>query len=343
MKRSRLMRLIAAFGAVALLATACGGSDDGGGDDTAADDGGGDDTADDGGGDDGGMAGDTIGDNYDLSGISYSVGSKDFTEQLVLGHITRFALEAAGADVQDNVGLAGTAAARDALTSGEIDMYWEYNGTGWGIHLNNELGPENIPDNLTEEVASRDLEQNGIRWLEAANFNNTYALAVRDEIAGEVPMSLSEVAESMDGSDDFTLCIESEFSTREDSLPGMEAFYGFDWPDDLISIVDTGVVYTQTDSGDCNYGEVFTSDGRIAALGLTIVEDDQNFFPPYNPSVTIRDEKYQEAPEVADLFAEIANSLDLETMQELNASVDVDGEFPEDVAEQWLKDNGFIS
>ena len=330
MSTSITRRLLAALAAIALLATACGGGDDG--DDTGQ-------TT----GEDGDEAAGSLEENYDLSGVSYTVGSKDFTEQQILGYISLQALEAAGASVSDQVGLAGTAAAREALTSGEIDLYWEYNGTGWGVHLNNELGPDALPENLTEEVAERDLEQNGIRWLEAAPFNNTYALAVREEAAGDVPMTISDIAANIENTDDFSLCIESEFSTREDSLPGLEKFYDFTWPDDLISIVDTGVVYTQTDEGACTYGEVFTSDGRIAALGLEIVEDDKNFFPPYNPSVTIRDEKYQENDAVGDLFAEIAGALDLETMQQLNARVDVDGEFPEDVARDWLTENGFIS
>lgn len=327
---STTRRLLASAATLALALTACGGGD--GGD--AGSDGG------DAGG--GGEAAGSIAADYDLSGVSYTVGSKDFDEQLILGNIALQALEAAGADVSDQIGLAGTAAARSALESGEIDLYWEYNGTGWGVHLGNELGPDALPENLTEEVATADLEQNGIQWLEAAPFNNTYALAVREEVAGDVPMTISDIAANIENSEDFTLCIESEFSTREDSLPGMEDFYGFEWPDDLISILDTGVVYTQTDAGQCTYGEVFTSDGRIAALGLEIVEDDQDFFPPYNPSVTIRDEKFQENDAVGDLFAEIAGALDLETMQALNERVSVDGEFPEDVARDWLAENGFI-
>lgn len=322
MRHARHVRTLILVAALALVAAACGG-------DGASDAGGG--------GGEGSLA------QYDLSGQSYAVGSKDFTEQLVLGHMSRLALEEAGASVDDRVGLAGTAAARQALTSGEIDLYWEYNGTGWGVHLGNELGPDALPENLTEEVAQRDLEQNDIRWLEAAPFNNTYALAVRTEVAGDVPMKISEIPSLIEEDpSEASLCIESEFSTREDSLPGLEDFYGFDWPDGVISIVDTGVVYTQTDQGECTYGEVFTSDGRIAALDLEIVEDDKNFFPPYNPSVTIRNEKYEDAPQVGDLFADIADSLDLETMQELNARVDVDGEFPEDVARSFLEENGFI-
>jgi len=277
---------------------------------------------------------------YDLSGVEYTVGSKDFDEQLVLGYLSVFALEEAGATVTDEVGLAGTAAAREALTSGEIDLYWEYNGTGWGIHLGNDLDPTELPENLTEEVATRDLEENDIRWLEAAGFNNTYAFAVREEAYDELGVTnITEMTELPP--EDLSICVESEFATREDGLPGLEEFIGFDFPEPIV--LDTGVVYTQTDQGECNFGEVFASDGRNAALGLTIIEDDVNFFPPYNPSVTIREEKYEEAPQVGDLFAEIAGALDLETMTALNASVSADGEFPEDVARDFLVEQGFIS
>jgi osmoprotectant transport system substrate-binding protein len=328
MKLGRTSRLIAASAAVAMLATACG---DGVEDDPAA------------GG--GGEGGGSLATDYDLSGVDYTIGSKDFTEQLVLGNIALQALESAGASVSDQIGLAGTVAAREALLSGEIDLYWEYNGTGWGTHLGNSLDPAELPENLTEEVATRDLEQNSIKWLEAAPFNNTYALAVRSEAQEELGVqTISDFGALIEENpDQATLCIESEFSTRDDGLPGMEEHYGFEVPDGNVSLLDTGVVYTATDEGEqCNFGEVFASDGRIAALDLAVIEDDENFFPPYNPSVTIRQEKFQENEAVADLFAEIAGALDLETMQELNAQVDVEGEFPEDVAETWLRDNGFI-
>jgi osmoprotectant transport system substrate-binding protein len=316
----RHARTIGSIAAIALLATACGGGTES-------------------------ASGGSFAEDYDLSGVSYAVGSKDFDEQLVLGHMARLALEAAGADVEDQIGLAGTAAARDALENGEIDLYWEYNGTGWGIHLGNELGPDSLPENLTDEVGASDLEQNGIRWLAAAPFNNTYALAVPEGFIAETGVAtISDIPTLFESDPDRTdLCIETEFSTREDSLPGLEEFYGFEWPDDRIQILDTGVIYQQTAaSDDCDFGEVFASDGRIAALGLDIIEDDRNFFPPYNPSVTIRDEKFQENTAVGELFAEISNALDLETMQRLNAAVAVDGEDPADVAREFLQEQGFI-
>jgi osmoprotectant transport system substrate-binding protein len=282
---------------------------------------------------------------YDLAGQTYTVGSKDFDEQLVLGNIAMLALQEAGAEVEDQIGLAGTAAARDALETGEIDLYWEYNGTGWGTHLGNSLNPSELPENLTEEVATRDLEQNGITWLEAAPFNNTYAFAIREEsdLVGEIETISDIQALAAEDPSAVSLCIESEFSTRDDGLPGLEEFYGFDWPDDQVQVIDTGLVYTQTDAGECNFGEVFASDGRIANLGLTIIEDDKNFFPPYNPSVTITEDAYATAPDaLSGLFSDVASAISLEQMTEMNKLVSADGLDPEDVARQFLQDEGLI-
>ncbi len=113
-------------------------------------------------------------------------------------------------------------------------------------------------------------------------------------------------------------------------------------PDDQIEILDTGVIYTETAQNNCDFGEVFTTDGRIPALGLTVVED-PGVMIIYNVSMTIRDDKYQEAPEDFDTVAqEILAPLDNDLMQELNRQVNEDGEEPADVARQYLIDQGLI-
>jgi osmoprotectant transport system substrate-binding protein len=287
--------------------------------------------------------------DVDNSDFSYTVGSKDFTEQLVLGYIALQALEATGADVEDQVGLAGTDATRAALLNGDIDMYWEYSGTNWINHLGNTEPV--FPEEEQYEVAKQaEREENDIVLLERAPFNNTYALAMREEAPEEVPAlegitKLSDIGPLIEENPEAaTLCIESEFRSRDDGLPGLEETYGYQFPDGNVSLFDTGVVYQNTDEGNpCNFGEVFTTDGRIAALGLTTLEDDQDFFPIYNPAINTRVEVYEENPEgLENTFAPVAQALDTETMQQLNASVDVDGEDPEDVAEEWLREQGFI-
>ena len=287
--------------------------------------------------------------DVDNGDFSYTVGSKDFTEQLVLGYIALQALEATGADVEDQVGLAGTDAARAALESGDIDLYWEYTGTNWINHIGNTAPV--FPAKEQYQVAKEaELEENNIVLLERAPFNNTYALAMRSEAPEQVSAlqgveNISDIGPLIQNNPDAaTICVESEFNSRDDGLPGLEEEYGFQFPEGNVALLDTGAVYTATDKGDkCNFGEVFTTDGRIQSLDLTLLEDDEDFFPIYNPAINTRQEVYQENQEGLDnTFTPVSDALDTETMQQLNASVDVDGEDPEDVAEQWLTDQGFI-
>lgn len=292
--------------------------------------------------------------DVDLSDADFTVGSKDFTEQLILGYIAVHALEATGASVDDQVGLASTDAARSALESGEIDMYWEYTGTNYINHLG-ETDPPGDRQELFDTVQQRELEENDLRLLEPpAPMNNTYALAVREEVydenSDEYDEDLAQIEQLSDlgqlieeNPDKATVCAASEFAVRDDGLPGMEEEYGYEFPEDNISRFQEGVIYERADQGDpCNFGSVFTSDGRVAALDLRVLEDDKTFFPLYNPTINVREDVYQENQQLSDLFGPISEQLTLETMQELNARVDVDGEDPETVAEDWLTEEGFI-
>jgi osmoprotectant transport system substrate-binding protein len=279
-----------------------------------------------------------------LRGAEITVGSKEFTEQLVLGQIALQALEARGATVNDKTGLPSTEAAREALESGEIDMYWEYTGTGWITLLGHE---EPIPDarKQYEAVAEEDLEKNQVRWLSPAPANNTFAIAVRSEAVGilgtESLSSLAVLSEVRP--EDVTLCAASEFLNREDGLPGLERAYDFEIPSGNIVKMELGQIHQTVDEGGkCNYGEVFATDGQIKALDLTLLKDDEQFFPIYNPSLTVREEVMDQYPGIADVFAPISEKLNGETLQELNAAVDVEGESPEDVARQFLRENRFL-
>ncbi len=244
------------------------------------------------------MAGGASGD-VDLSGAEFTVGSKEFTEQLILGQITLQVLENAGATVNDQIGLAGTVAARKALESGEIDMYWEYTGTGWITHLGHT---EPIPDRQKqfEAVAKEDLKKNDIEWLSPpAPANNTYTMAVRSEAYDKLGVKkLSDFKQLVEENpEEATVCVGTEFSTRDDGLPGMEKAYDFEFPKENIVKIDEGLIYQQTDKGEqCNFGEVFQTDGRIAALDLELIEDDKSFFPIYNPALNVRKDVIEEIP-----------------------------------------------
>jgi osmoprotectant transport system substrate-binding protein len=277
-----------------------------------------------------------------LSGSSFKVGSKEFTEQLILGQITIQVLEDAGAKVSDETGLVGSNTVRQALISGDIDLYWEYTGTGWINHLGN-TAPVKGERQQFDAVAKADLEKNGVTWLEPAPFNNTYGLATSSENATALAVSkLSDLAALQQRSaNDFTLCAAAEFLARDDGLPGLETAYGFSFGD-KVSELELGLVYASVDKGDpCKFGEVFATDGRIAALGLKVLDDDKQFFASYLPSLNVR-KGVDKIPQLQQLFTPVAAALTTATMQELNSKVDVDGEQPEDVARDFLTEKGLI-
>ena len=336
--RRTLLLLLAAL---ALLTAACGGDALEGGD-------GGDEGGDTAAGDAGSTSetASAAAGSESLDGAEITVGSKDFDEQLILGNISKLALEDAGATVIDQINLGGTEAARAALVSGEIDHYWEYNGTAWISFFQNT---DPIPDRVEqyEAVAEQDLENEGLHWLQPANFNNTYGIAYPASAAEDLgnPETLSDLGPIIEENPDMaTLCVESEFPARDDGLPGMEETYGYEFPDDNVTTLDTGVVYTATaDRDPCNFGEVFTTDGRIAALDLVVLEDDENFFPLYNPSPVFIDEVYSQYGEaLEELYAPISEALTQEAMTEMNAQVSAEGQRPEQVAQEFLESNGLL-
>lgn len=342
MQRTSITLRWLALAAILLLGlAACGGAEQEAGGDAATDAAaeGTEATAGEGGGE-----GQLLSENYDLSDVSIRFATKDFTEQLILGQLARQALEAAGASVDYTENLPSTAGPRDALTAGEIDAAWEYTGTAWINYLNNEE-PIDDPMEQFEAVKEADLEENNIFWTDPAPFDDTYGIATRREFADENDLStLADVAEFIDANpDQATLCLDNTFASRDDGLVRFEDTYDVDWPDNQLTVQDFSVIYQSTADGNpCNFGEIFTTDGRIQALDLAVMEDTESAFISYLSSVMIDNDFHEENPQVADLLAEISQPITEELMIELNAMVDVDGEFPEDVAATYLQDQGFV-
>ena len=283
--------------------------------------------------------------DVDLEGASLSVGSKNFTEQLILGKIAVILMKSAGADVTDLTNIPGSASARYAQVDGQVDMEWEYTGTAWISYLGHT---KPIPEEQKqyEAVRDEDLKENGLVWLKPAPMNNTYGFATPTETLKKLGISkLSEIADLPP--DQRTFCVESEFKNRNDGFEPMLKKYGLqlgkDVPQGNVKTLATGAIYAATDKGECNFGEIFTTDGRIKALDLTVLEDDRAFFPKYNVATVFRKEVLDEHPELKDLFAPVSAKLDDKTLIELNAQVDVDGRDPVDVAHTWLQKEGFLA
>jgi len=276
-----------------------------------------------------------------------AVGSKNFNENIILGKMAVILMQSAGANVKDLTNIPGSAAARQAHLAGQIDMMWEYTGTGWITYLGHDE-PIKGRQAQYEAVRDEDLELNNLVWLPPAPMNNTYGFAVTREVQEKYDITkLSQIKDLP--VKERTFCVESEFTNRPDGLPGMLETYGIPLgesdgvPRDNLRTYQTGAVYEATANGVCNFGEVFTTDGRIVALDLTVLEDDEQYFPLYNVSLVVRKETMEKYPQIADLFAPVTDRLTNDVLLELNAQVDVDGREPADVAYEWLRSEGFVS
>ncbi|MEV1288793.1 glycine betaine ABC transporter substrate-binding protein [Micromonospora sp. NPDC049679] len=280
-----------------------------------------------------------------LSGQTIAVGSKDFTENIVLGQLTMVALKAAGATVTDRTNIKGSVNTRQALLSGDLDVYWEYTGTAWITYLKHT---DPIADSQQQyaAVVTEDKEKNKVVWAAPASANNTYSIAVREDKAKEWNLkTLSDLAAfTKSNPAQGTFCLESEFLGRNDGWPGLTKAYGMSVPAGSVKSVDTGIVYTETQKGtSCNFGEVFTTDGRISNLKLVTLEDDKKFFPIYNPALTINGATAAKYPSLATLLDPITAKLDDATLRQLNEQVDVKGQPAAQVAADWMKKQGFIA
>ncbi|MCW2608498.1 MAG: glycine/betaine transporter substrate-binding protein [Frankiales bacterium] len=315
MSRTPVRLLPAGLLAASLLLTACGGGDSGGG----------------------GTAGGASASGVDLAGVAVKVGSKEFTEQRVLGQIAVQALKGAGAKVEDKTNLTGTSVVRKALTSGEIDVYYEYTGTGW-ITILGKTDPVKGAEAQFDAVKKADAA-NGVTWFARAEANNTFAIAANKDVEATTisDWAATVKADPKKG----RLCSSAEFINRNDGLPGIEKLYGFDLPADQVVQLEPALVYTQVGKGeDCDFAVVFATDGQILNNDLTVLEDDKGFFPPYNIAPTMKTELYTaHQAEFDELFGAISAKLTDDALTKLNARVDVDGEDPADVAKDFLSEN----
>jgi osmoprotectant transport system substrate-binding protein len=277
-----------------------------------------------------------------LSGASVSVGSKQFTEQLVLCEIAAQRLESQGATVNRISGMSGSNTVRSAEVSGDVDMYWEYTGTGWLTHLG-EREVITDPAEQYARVRDADAQRHQIVWLPPMPANNTYAVAVATETAKRLGVrTLSDYARLANTNPAAArFCGAAEFLGRDDGWAGLQRAYGFNLPRDSVAELAEGPIYNSIDTGNpCTFGEVFATDGRIQALDLTVLEDDKAFFPVYNGSFTVRKTVLDEYPAIAPVIEPVSLMLDDTAMRDLNAQVDTEGKTPEEVAAAWLHEHG---
>ena len=277
----------------------------------------------------------------ELAGLNITVGSKDFTENILLGYMAEMALSAAGAKVTDLTNINGSNSARYALINGQTDISWDYTGTGWISYLGNT---DPIPDEQKQfdAVKAADDQKNRIAWLNYSPVNDTYAFATTEAYARQHNLKTNTDMTNFlkEHPEQAVFCVETEFASRQDGMPGVQKAYGF--PTTNIKTFGIGTIYSAVASGTCNFGEIFTTDGRIAGLNLRVLADDKKFFPQYNAAVTMRKAYLAQHPAIAKVVEPVAAAIDNQQMVELCKEVDVDGRDPGAVARDWMVLKGFI-
>ena len=281
------------------------------------------------------------------------VGSKQFTESIVLAKLILTALENAGIPVSDQTPLGSTDVNRAALVNGEIDVYPEYTGTAISNFLAN--AGVDVPEGASTDaeqsytlVSEFDQENNNLCWLEPASANNTYAFAVTQEFAEENNLeSMNDFAEYVNSDGQVMMAVGDEFAQREDGLLAFENTYGFDLTEDELLIIAGGTP-AQTEqalaegANNVNVAMAFATDGALMAYNFRVLEDPEGAQPVFQPTPVFQCGVLETHANIPDIINPIFNSLNDETMQELNARVAVDGENPDAVAQSYLEENGFL-
>lgn len=280
----------------------------------------------------------------DLTGQSYVVGAHRTDEQHLLCEVTSLALESAGASVTNrctDAATAGTDEARAALVSGDVNVTWEYTGQVWTGALGQTRRPPD--DQLYTMVAQRDL-QNGIVWLDRSGFDSSAAIAVDGTKAAQLGLrSITDMANYVRSGQPGTVCVDTEYSRRAEGISGLQRTYGVTIPADRLQVLDAGLVYQSTADGVCTFGEVSTTDGRIAGLGLTLLRDDRRHHIAFDAAPTIRKDAYDRDPAVAAVLGPVSKALDQPTIRTLNGRVSADGVPAGEVAREWLVQRGFVA
>lgn len=268
------------------------------------------------------------------------VGGKNFTEQQILSSMTEQLLAANGFNT-DNRGGMGSAAVRQAMENGQIDVYWEYTGTSLITYNKVE---EKLDAAATYAKVSELDAAKGIIWLDASAANNTYALAMRRADADKLGIAtLSDFAARVNGENDLTLASNAEWYARPDGLKPLQEAYGFELSRDAVKRMDSGLVYEALKNGNVEVGLVFATDGRIPAFDFVTLQDDKGYFPAYALAPVVRDEILTANPKIGELLNALSAKLDDATMSTLNAKVDVDRMTIEDVAAEFLTSAGMLN
>lgn len=263
------------------------------------------------------------------------IGGKNFSEQFIMAEMLSILIEEntnLKTDVQTNL---AANVLFEAIKSDQVDLYLEYTGTGL---INMGMEPMTDPYQVYETVKKEFEEQLNIKWMKPYGFNNTYAMVVTRETAEKY--NLKTVSDLAKVGNELALGCTYVFAERDDGYPGLSKHYDLSFDD--IRGMDPSLMYQALVGDSVDVISGFATDGRIAAFDLVILEDDKQFFPPYDAAPIIRMEVLKKHPELEDVLNKLANYIDDSKMAELNAAVDLDKREPADVAREFLEEEGLI-
>jgi len=277
-----------------------------------------------------------------------TVASKIDTEGALLGQMIVIVLEKNGFEVNDKTEFGTTSVIRKAIIAGEIDIYPEYTGNGGFFFDNTDPTVWKNAKSGYETVKALDLERNGLVWLTPAPANNTWALAIRKDLSdSEGIKTLEDLATYVNGGGFIKLAASEEFLTRLDAMPAFQEAYGFELSNDQLLAFSGGntaqtIRAAAQNIDGVNLAMAYGTDGALSALRLVVLEDTKGVQPVYEPAPIVRKEVYEMYPEIEGLLKPVFESLDLESLQSLNASIAIEGLDAGYVAEQFLRSKSLI-
>ena len=267
-----------------------------------------------------------------------TIGSKNFTEQIILGEMLALLIEnRTEIKVERKLNLGGSIICFEALKQGDLDLYPEYTGTGLTAILKQRAITD--PDTVLETVRSEFKKHYDLVWLKPFGFNNTYTLTMRGDHAQE--LGVFRISDLEKYKDTLTSGFTAEFMERPDGYRGLIKHYGFEFairPKDF----DPGLMYKAVSEGSVDVICAFATDGRIRAYGLKVLEDDKRFFPPYHAAPVVRASTLKKHPQLMKVLNMLADQIDNDKMAAMNYQVDKQGVGHRQVAEEFLRSNGLI-
>lgn len=269
---------------------------------------------------------------------SVVIGTKDFSENIILGEMFAQLIEA-NTDIEVNrkLNMGGTFVCFEAIKNGDIDIYPEYTGTGLTAQLKMDVITD--ADEAYQVVADEFDKQFNIKWLSPLGLNNTYTLAVTQEVAEEYGVeTFSDLAGV---SENLIFGAEHEFFNRQDGFEGLVEAYDMKFAGEPKKM-QVALKYQAIGNGDMDVTDAFATDGQIIQYNLKILEDDKGFFPPYYVAPIVKNETLEQFPELEEVLNMLAGLVDDATMTELNYRVDVEGESVEAVAADFLTEAGLV-